>query len=105
MISVNVSNRESIVCWATQLDTAKMSARSKHPAICVGHLEIGQSSDENADSALPGGHRIASGLCWCADRFARTKVWAVDVGMSRYYGGEVQVLEVIDDEILQIVEF
>ncbi len=33
------------------------------------------------------------------------KVWAVDVGMSRYYGGEVQVLEVIDDEILQIIEF
>jgi hypothetical protein len=33
------------------------------------------------------------------------KVWAVDVAMSRYYGGEVQVLEVIDDEILQIIEF
>jgi len=33
------------------------------------------------------------------------KVWAVDVGMSRYYGGEVQVLEIIDDDILRVIEF
>lgn len=30
------------------------------------------------------------------------RVWAVDVGMSRYYGGELQVLEIIDDSVLLI---
>ena len=34
----------------------------------------------------------------CDDR-----VWAVDVGMSRYYGGDLQVLEIIDDEILTVI--
>jgi len=31
------------------------------------------------------------------------QVWAVDVGMSRYYGGELQVLEIIDDSVLSII--
>ena len=31
------------------------------------------------------------------------QVWAVDVGMSRFYGGQIQVLEIIDDEILTII--
>jgi hypothetical protein len=31
------------------------------------------------------------------------KVWAVDVGMSRYYGGDVQVLEIIDDDKISII--
>ncbi|MGI9201933.1 MAG: metallophosphoesterase [Woeseiaceae bacterium] len=31
------------------------------------------------------------------------KVWAVDTGMSRFYGGRVQVLEIIDDEEISIV--
>lgn len=33
------------------------------------------------------------------------KVWAVDVGMSRYYGGPLQVLEIIDDDILSVIEY
>lgn len=32
------------------------------------------------------------------------QVWAVDVGMSRYYGGAVQVLEIVDDEISSIIQ-
>ena len=31
------------------------------------------------------------------------KVWAVDVGMSRYYGGKAQVLEIIDDREFSII--
>jgi hypothetical protein len=31
------------------------------------------------------------------------RVWAVDVGMSRYYGGRVQVLEIIDDSVVRII--
>lgn len=31
------------------------------------------------------------------------KVWAIDVGMSRYYGGPIQVLEVIDDDEIRII--
>jgi len=31
------------------------------------------------------------------------KVWAVDVGMSRYYGGDLQVLEIVDDEKISII--
>lgn len=34
----------------------------------------------------------------CDDR-----VWAVDVGMSRYYGGEVQVLEIVNDEVISVI--
>ncbi|MEE8496134.1 MAG: metallophosphoesterase, partial [Xanthomonadales bacterium] len=33
------------------------------------------------------------------------KVWAVDVGMSRYYGGYLQVLEIINDDILSVIEY
>lgn len=33
------------------------------------------------------------------------KVWAVDVGMSRYYGGDLQVLEIIGDGILSVIEY
>jgi len=32
------------------------------------------------------------------------RVWAIDVGMSRYYGGEVQVLEIIDDELVSVIQ-
>jgi len=32
------------------------------------------------------------------------QVWAVDVGMSRYYGGEIQLLEIIDDEDLASIK-
>ena len=31
------------------------------------------------------------------------KVWAIDVGMSRYYGGTVQVLEIVDDETVSVI--
>lgn len=31
------------------------------------------------------------------------KVWATDVGMSRAYGGKIQVLELIDDEVTRIL--
>ena len=31
------------------------------------------------------------------------RVWMVDVGMSRAYGGQVQVLEIVDDEVLRIL--
>ena len=31
------------------------------------------------------------------------KAWAVDVGMSRAYGGDVQVLEIIDDEKITVL--
>lgn len=32
------------------------------------------------------------------------KVWAIDVGMSRFYGGPIQVLEIIDDEIVTVIQ-
>lgn len=32
------------------------------------------------------------------------KVWAVDVGMSRYYGGPIEVLEIIDDATLTVLK-
>lgn len=31
------------------------------------------------------------------------RVWAVDVGMSRAYGGRVQVLEIVDDRTLRVL--
>ena len=31
------------------------------------------------------------------------RVWAVDVGMSRYYGGPIQVLEIVDDRTLRVI--
>lgn len=31
------------------------------------------------------------------------KVWAVDVGMSRYYGGPIEVLELLDDQQLTVL--
>jgi hypothetical protein len=31
------------------------------------------------------------------------KVWAVDVGMSRFYGGPIEVLEIVDDETLTVL--
>lgn len=31
------------------------------------------------------------------------KVWSVDVGMSRYYGGDLQLLEMIDDEVTRVL--
>ena len=33
------------------------------------------------------------------------QVWAVDVGMSRYYGGNLQVLEIIDDDIMSVIGY
>ena len=33
------------------------------------------------------------------------QVWAVDVGMSRYYGGNLQVLQIIDDDIVSVIEY
>jgi hypothetical protein len=32
------------------------------------------------------------------------QVWAIDVGMSRAYGGRVQVLEIVDDRVLRVLE-
>jgi hypothetical protein len=31
------------------------------------------------------------------------RVWAIDVGMSRAYGGRVQVLEITNDSILRVI--
>ena len=31
------------------------------------------------------------------------RIWAVDVGISRYYGGELQVLEIVDDKQLRVL--
>jgi hypothetical protein len=31
------------------------------------------------------------------------KVWAIDVGMSRYYGGNIQLLEIFNDEALNVL--
>ncbi len=35
--------------------------------------------------------------------YCNGRVWAIDVGMSRYYGGNVEVLEIIDDEFITIL--
>jgi hypothetical protein len=35
--------------------------------------------------------------------FCDEKVWAIDVGMSRYYGGNVEVLELINDEVSAVL--
>ncbi len=32
------------------------------------------------------------------------RVWATDVGMSRYYGGHVEVLEILDDSRLRVLK-
>jgi hypothetical protein len=31
------------------------------------------------------------------------KVWAIDVGMSRYYGGNMELLEIVNDEVLTVL--
>jgi hypothetical protein len=31
------------------------------------------------------------------------KVWAVDVGMSRFYAGPIEVLEIVDDDVLTVL--
>ena len=30
-------------------------------------------------------------------------VWAIDVGMSRYYGGKIEVLEIVNDEVVAVL--
>jgi hypothetical protein len=35
--------------------------------------------------------------------YCNGKVWAVDVGMSRYYGGPIEVLQILDDEQLTVL--
>jgi Calcineurin-like phosphoesterase len=35
--------------------------------------------------------------------YCDNKVWAVDVGMSRYYGGPIEVLELVNDETLTVL--
>jgi hypothetical protein len=35
--------------------------------------------------------------------YCNEKVWAIDVGMSRYYGGNIEVLELVDDEVTKIL--
>jgi hypothetical protein len=35
--------------------------------------------------------------------YCDNKVWAVDVGMSRHYGGPIQVLEIVNDETLTVL--
>jgi hypothetical protein len=36
--------------------------------------------------------------------YCNERVWAADVGMSRAYGGRVQVLEIVDDRVLRVIE-
>ncbi|MCK5324979.1 MAG: metallophosphoesterase [Woeseiaceae bacterium] len=45
------------------------------------------------------GHSVQKSITARCDE----KVWAVDVGMSRYYGGNLQVLDIIDDEKISII--
>ncbi len=33
----------------------------------------------------------------------REQVWPIDVGISRYYGGSLQVLEIIDDRVITVI--
>jgi hypothetical protein len=35
--------------------------------------------------------------------YCNDKVWAVDVGMSRFYAGPIEVLEIVDDEVLTVL--
>jgi hypothetical protein len=35
--------------------------------------------------------------------YCDSKVWAVDVGMSRYYAGPIEVLEIVDDQVLTVL--
>ena len=32
------------------------------------------------------------------------RVWAVDTGMSRYYGGPIEVLEIVDDSLVSVIK-
>lgn len=36
--------------------------------------------------------------------YCEGKLWATDVGMSRAYGGQIQILELIDDEVTRVLE-
>ena len=31
------------------------------------------------------------------------RIWAVDVGISRYYGGDLQVLEILDGKDFRVI--
>jgi hypothetical protein len=35
--------------------------------------------------------------------YCDSKVWAIDVGMSRFYAGPIEVLEIVDDEVLTVL--
>jgi hypothetical protein len=35
--------------------------------------------------------------------YCENKVWAIDVGMSRFYGGPIEVLEIVNDEELTVL--
>jgi hypothetical protein len=35
--------------------------------------------------------------------YCDNKVWALDVGMSRFYAGPIEVLEIVDDEVLTVL--
>jgi hypothetical protein len=44
-------------------------------------------------------HSVPSTITgYCDDQ-----VWAVDVGMSRFYAGPIEVLEIVDDEVLTVL--
>lgn len=32
------------------------------------------------------------------------RVWAIDTGMSRYYGGPIEVLEIVDDSVVSVIK-
>ena len=32
------------------------------------------------------------------------RIWVIDTGMSRAYGGQIQALELIDDEVTRILD-
>ena len=41
----------------------------------------------------------------CLRHHCDNRLWVTDVGMSRYYGGSIEVLEIVDDEVLTVLRY
>jgi hypothetical protein len=44
-------------------------------------------------------HTVLRGITARCDE----RIWAIDVGISRYYGGDLQVLEIVNDQHVRVL--
>jgi hypothetical protein len=68
-------------------------------------VDAGDCTALDASLALLGAKRmiVAHTVQPTITGYCNNKVWVIDVGMSRYYGGPIEVLEIVNDETLTVL--